>query len=196
MKGGRREAVSKVAVGSRRGSTHLTWEHRSKICACLHVRHTSLKKNLIWDNYSEKRISEITDKVNTTRHFKCRVQKRTQNKEDLDDCISQLFWLAWKKMEANSSNMSLEKQEHKLSCLTFLPQQYPRPCMTGSISDSNTSASLEQYLYTRDVLRLYSQALLNISQMSSTYCQGSWYCPVSSFRLMVDRSMGFLTMSK
>ena len=31
-------------------------------------------------------------------------------------------------------------------CLTLRPQQYPRPCMTGSMSASNTSASFEQYL--------------------------------------------------
>lgn len=64
---------------------------------------------------------------------------------------------------------------HFVFCLTFLPQQQPRVCITGSISCSKTSASLEQNLQTRDVLRLYSQALLNISQMSSTYCHGSWY---------------------
>lgn len=105
--------------------------------------------------------------------------------QNVESTISLYYWTNWESSLSRNS----------LNC-TLRPQQYPRDCITGSISCSKTSASLLQNLQTRDVLRLQSQALLNISQTSSTYCQGSWYCPVSNFRLMVERSMGFFTMSK
>lgn len=56
--------------------------------------------------------------------------------------------------------------------------------------------TLVQYLYTFEDLRLYNQALSNISQTSSTYSQGSLYFPPIRLLRIEPKSMGFLIISK